>query len=147
MNSKGQGKGAMVGLLAVIVIAGYFIVRQVTPARYTPPEVDWACEQCDHLFTAPYAWGTRDCPRCPGEAVRTHIFYDVSSGELVEVYREKPMADVDPEMMDPDERLVKVPGGEWHTVDYLVEAEYGFPVRVNNPENLRYAPPGSPHRQ
>lgn len=146
MNSKGQGKGAIVGLLAVIVVAGYFIARQATPTRYRPPDVDWACEECDHMFTAPVQWETRDCPRCPGEAVRTYIYYDTAAGELIELYREKPAPDADPEMPGPEDRLVKVPGGEWRPVDYRIEAEYGFPVRVDNPEDLRYAPPGSEFR-
>lgn len=146
MNSKGQGKGAIVGLLAVIIIAGYFIVKQITPTRYRPPDVDWACEQCDHMFTAPAQWETRECPRCPGEAVRAYVYYDTAAGELIELYREKPLPDADPEMMGPEDRLVKVPGGEWERVDYSVEAEYGFPVRVDNPEDLRYAPPGSEYR-
>ncbi len=136
----------MIGLLAVILIAGYFVVRQVTPTRYRPPDVDWVCEECDHMFVAPVQWEPRSCTRCPGEAVRTYIYYDMSTGELVELYREKPLPGGDPAMMGPEDRLVKVPGGEWMRVDYRLEAEFGFPVRVSNPENLRYAPPGSDYR-
>lgn len=147
VNAQGQGKGAIVGLLAVIVIAGYFIVRQAAPTRYRPPQVDWACEECDHMFTAPVQWGNRDCPRCPGEAVRTHIYYDTVTGELIEVYREKPAPGADPAMPDPDDRLVQVPGGEWQQVDYEQESLFGIPVEVDNAEYLRYAPPGSEYRQ
>jgi hypothetical protein len=146
VNSKGQGKGAIVGLLIVIVIAGFFIYKQLAPTRYTPPDVDWVCEECDYMFSAPAQWETRECPTCGGEAVRTYIYYDTETEELVEVYREKPAPGAD-EMMDPMEsRLVKVPGGEWHAFDLDAEAMTGFPVRVENPENLRYAPPGSEYR-
>ena len=146
MNTRGEGKGAIIGLLAVIVIAGYFVVRQITPTRYRPPDVDWACEECDHMFTAPVQWETRDCPVCPGEAVRTYIYYDTASGELIELYREKPHPDAGPEML-PEDRLVKEPGGEWRELDFRIETEYGFPVRVERPEDLRYAPPASEYRR
>ncbi len=146
MNSRGQGKGAIVGLLVIIVLAGFFIVRQITPTRYRPPDVDWACEQCDHMFTAPVQWEPRACPRCPGEAVRSYIYYDTAKDELIELYREKPVPGADPAMMGPEDRLIKVPGGEWMRVDYNIEVQYGFPVRVANPGALRYAPPGSEYR-
>ncbi len=148
MNSRGQGKGAIVGLLAIIVLAGFFIVRQMTPTSYRPPDVDWACEQCDHMFTAPVQLETMECPQCRGEAVGSYIYYDTEKGELVEIYREKeePLPGADPDMTGPEDRRVKVPGGEWMGVDFNFEDEYGFPVRVANPEALRYAPPGSEHR-
>ncbi len=145
MNCKGQGKGAIIGLVAVIVIAGYFVIRQISPQRYTPPNADWACEECDHRFVAPIQIEPRECPRCPGEAVRTYMYYDTARNELIELYREKPHPDAHPEMIEED-LVVKVPGGEWMEPDPRIEAEYGFPVPVENPEDLQYAPPGSEYR-
>ena len=147
MNSRGQGKGAIVGLLVIIVLAGFFIVRQIIPTKSRPLDVDWACEQCDHMFTAPEQLDNRDCPQCGGEAVRSYIYYDTAKGELVELYREKTMPGLDPDMLIGQEhRLIKVPGGEWMRIDYNIQFQYGFPVRVANPEALEYAPPGSEHR-
>ncbi len=143
MNAKGAGKGAVVGLLAVIVIAGYFIFRQAGGPGQRVANVDWACEECDHLFQAPAYFGTRDCPRCPGEAVRTYIYHDSATGDLFELYRQKPGPDADPEDIGPETMLIKVPGGEWEAYNFQVDVEYGFPVRFERPEDLRYAPPGS----
>ncbi len=147
MNCRGQSKGALVGLLAVILIAGYFIVRQVGSGRPSARGVDWVCEECDHTFIAPLQMETRDCPRCPGEAVRSFIFYNTETGELVELYREKPHPDAGPDMPMIEDPLVKEPGGEWRELDHRIQREYGFPVRVENPEVYTRAPPGSDYRR
>jgi hypothetical protein len=151
MNSKGKTKGTIASLLAVILISAYFIYKQQSPARYTPRGADWACEECGLLFTAPAIQGVRKCPECGGEAVRTYIYYNSGTDELIEVYREKYVkpADLPPgDEADTMERLIKEPGGKWHRPDIKAEAERGgLPVDVDNPENLIYAPPGSKYRK
>ena len=147
MNCNGQSKGAVVWFGAVILIAGYFIVRQVMPQRYTPLGAGWVCEECDYGFAAPVQSETRDCPECGGEAVRSYLCYDMAREELIELYREKPHPQADPEYPDPRaDRIIKVPGGEWREVDPMIEIEYVFPVPVERPEDLMSAPPGSDYR-
>lgn len=150
-NRRGGGKVALAGLIVVIVLAGFFIARQSgvgTGPRV--PQADWACEECDHRFTDAIRLEPRECPVCGGEAVRSYMFYNEETGELVEVYRAKPDPDVDLEAMDlPAEAflLVKKPGEEWREPDERMEIEFGIPVRVEDARHLRPAPPGSRYRR
>ena len=145
--AEGKNTVKMVVLLVVIAVALAFVIKAAIPTRYRPPDVDWACESCDHLFVARSYPHPGTCPRrgCGGEVVRTYIYYDTSTGELVEVYRDRPGISDDP--MEPGSRLVKVPGGEWGEFDYRIEVESGFPVPVKRPQDLKYAPPGSEYRK
>ncbi len=140
-----NGKGVIIVLVAVIIVSLVVVVRHVTSGRSGPGEdmVDWVCEECEHFFVAPFTMGNLDCPECRGEAVKTYLFYDKATGELVELFREKP---ADPERED-GEILLKTPGGVWMREDRRIIEEYGWPVRVERPDDLEYAPPGSEHRR
>lgn len=108
MFLSGQSRGVVIGLAAVIVIAGYFVVTRATPQRTAVRAADWVCEDCGHMFIARQETGVRRCPVCPGEAVRTYIYYDAAKDDLIELYREKPVEGADPRMTA-TERQVKIP--------------------------------------
>ncbi len=147
MNRNGAGKAAVVGILAVIAIAGFFIFRQAAPTRPASPGTDWVCLECDHTFIAPIQMDDRDCPVCPGRAVRTYIYYDTLNEELVEVYRERwEIPDYDAGYGGPARQYVKAPGGRWELFDEERTAHHGLPVIVERPGDLEYAPPGSEWR-
>ncbi len=145
MNSRGEGKGAVVGLIAVILISGFFVFRHLTQRAPIMAGTDWVCEECGQYFIAPlYGLGeTPACPkfRCGGEVSMVTFFYDTKNNELVELYRMKFRPVGESGVLTPGDRLMKLPGGEWESFNERVELE------LEMQEGFVPAPPGSEYRK
>jgi hypothetical protein len=142
-----QGKAVVVVLLLVIGLALAFVVKGALPKRYPQPKVDWICEACGYAFVAPVQAKPMVCPKCKGEVVQTHYYYDTVNNEMFEAYRTKPNPGVAPseEMGMPEEMtLYKVPGGKWTTT---------YPEKITSPKGvsdwskLEYCSPTSERRK
>lgn len=135
------------GLIVVIAVAGLFAVMHFVPNEQGEPDWDWACVECEHTFVAEWQMLPRECPECEGEAVRSYLYFDAVEERVIELYREKPDPEAEPELQhDPSHQLVKTPGGRWQRRDDRFEYEHGIPVQVDRPQDLHPAPPGSQYR-
>ena len=139
-----QNPVVLVILLLVIGVSLAFVVKAALPKRYQP-KVDWACEACDHKFVARSQAKPMVCPKCKGEAVRVHNYYDTVNNEMFEAYRSKPNPEVTEGMdMLVDEMLYKMPGGKWTTA---------YPEKITSPKGvsdwskLESCPPTSKRRE
>lgn len=120
MANKGQNPLVIAALIAVIVIALSFVVKQAMPKRYRPPAVDWTCEACGYKFVKSSASSSAKCPECDKMEVVRSIYYKCEKcNEVFEAYRTKMPAlagsQEGPEGMPPEmmEGLIKKPDGEW----------------------------------
>lgn len=135
------------GLVAVIAVAGLFVVLHLLPNEEGAPDWDWACVECEHTFVAEKQMLPRECPECEGEAVRSYLYYDALEERVIELYRERPDPGAEPELQyEPSHQLVQPPGGEWQRRDDRFEYDHGIPIPVERPEDLHPAPPGSEYR-
>lgn len=145
MANQKQNPLAVFGLIAVIVIALFFVVRAALPKKYPRPLADWTCEEDGYKFVAPVEAGPIKCPKGGGEAVRT-IYYECSvHGHRFEAYRIKPAVPVAkgekgmlPQMYG---MLYKVPGGEW--TKSMEPPRIVCPHGNDDPATLKYSPPKS----
>lgn len=110
MANKRQSPAMTIILIAIIVVAVFFIVRPIRPSRPPLPVSNWTCEECDYRFVAPRSPGRApiECQACGGLAVETQYFYCRACAHQFEGYRTKPPVD---EMALVG--IYKVPGGEW----------------------------------
>lgn len=153
MANQKQNPLAVVGLIVVIVVALFFVIRAAMPRRYRPPDVDWTCEACDYRFIAASAPSPSECPECGEmEAVRSTYYECEECGTVFEAFRRKmpPVVaraeeyeGMPPMMM---EGLIKRPGEEW--VKEMSEEgmrmmeELSCPNCGNtDPTTLKYSPP------
>ncbi|MCK4437302.1 hypothetical protein KAU86_05070 [bacterium] len=156
MANQKQIPLAVAGLIVIIVVALFFVIKQAMPKRYRPPKVDWTCEACGHQFIAPSVTSPTECPKCgKKEAVRSTYYECEKCGTVFEVYRSKmpPLPastegseDIPPEMMMEMEGLIKKPDGEWvkemSEEGRKITSELACPECGNNDRKaLKYSPP------
>ncbi len=131
------------GLIAVIAIAVFFVVRSAMPKRYPRPMADWTCLKDGYKFVAPAQPGPIKCPKDGGEAVRTVYYYDSVHGKRFEAYEMRPVPapagaakEAPPGIYG---MLYKVPGGKW--MKSMEPPRVISPYGKTKPEELKYSPP------
>lgn len=149
MKKSGQNIVAVVVLLFVIAVAIAFVIKVAMPKRSPRPMrpmVDWTCEACSYRFVAQSQAEPTVCPKCSGEAVRTHYYYCSVHAHVFEAYRKKPNPDAEPGIVGIPElgTLHKVPGGEW-TEGFV--GEVTCPQGNSDRATIKSCPPGSEYRE
>jgi hypothetical protein len=131
------------GLIAVIAIAVFFVVRAAMPKRYPRAMADWTCVNDGYKFVAPAQPGPIKCPKDGGEAVQTVYYYDSVHQKRFEAYETKPVPTpggaekgIPPGIYG---MFYKVPGGKW--IKSMTPPRVVSPYGKTNPNALKYSPP------
>ncbi len=143
MADKKQNSLMAVGLISIIVIALFFVIRTASPKKPSETMADWTCEKHGYQFVAPVQLGPIKCPKHGGEAVRT-VYYECSvHNHVFEAYRVKPANPVrrreenEQQTYEQEEMLYKVPDGEWTKEFPKIVCPHGNDDR----RTLKYSPP------
>ena len=90
---QGQRQNPLVAviLVAVIVVALGFFIKNLIPKKTPRPDVFWLCEDCGVEFTGKTGIGPIDCVACAGqEAVRLIKYECLVHDHIFDAYLTKP---------------------------------------------------------